>query len=595
MELTEKFLNSKRDKLERLREYLQCPVCNNDRLLNLDEMLQCHVCEARFGTNQTSYNFLPQSFVEYGKVKPTINVSANNYDTVALNLIERFKSGLILDNGCGLRNVYYDNVLNFEIVEYPTTDVLGIGEKLPFKTDAFDAVFSLAVLEHVRNPFECAQEIVRVLKPGGILYVAVPFLQPFHGYPDHYYNMTSSGLKNLFSEKLQIIECNVPLAGLPIWSLSWFLNSYLLGLPEPVAEKFKNMKVFELLNHPTEYLDKDFVMQLSPKTNEELASVNSLIAIKMEKQSQHTQLELEQLESQLQHTHAALQQAQTRISAMHTSKFWKLRTLWFKVKKRLNFWHKPKPELSKSERYPINDELIPPEELIFVGSGDFKSIGEEFLRHFTELGNLKPNETVLDVGCGIGRMAVPLTSYLNQDGGYEGFDIVDVGIDWCKGAITSKYPNFSFQLADIYNKNYNRSGKYKAAKYRFPYENETFDFVFLTSVFTHMLPKDMENYLAEIARVLKKGGRCLITFFLLNEESLHLSSIGKSTLDFKYSLGSARIADKKIPEAAVAYYESSVLTLFEKYGLEIKQPTHYGIWCGRISHLSYQDIIIAFK
>lgn len=339
MELSENFLNSKRDKLKKLRECLQCPICNSNYLLDLDGILQCHACAAKFSTNQSSYNFLPQSFIEYAKVEPTTNVSANNYDTVALNLIEQFKSGLILDNGCGLRNVYYDNVVNFEIVDYPTTDVLGIGEKLPFKADVFDAVFSLAVLEHVRNPFECAQEIIRVLKPRGILYVAVPFLQPFHGYPDHYYNMTSSGLKNLFSEKLQVIECKVPLAGLPIWSLSWFLNSYICGLPETVADKFKNMRVFDLLNHPTEYLDKDFVVQLSPKTNEELASVNSLIAIKMENHSQRIQLELEQLESQLQHTLTKLQQAQTRISAMQTSKFWKLRTLWFKFKKRLNLWH----------------------------------------------------------------------------------------------------------------------------------------------------------------------------------------------------------------------------------------------------------------
>jgi len=215
----------------------------------------------------------------HGRVKNTVNISTNNYDSSALNLIEQFKNGLILDNGCGLRNEYYDNVVNFEIVDYPT-DVLGIGEKLPFKSDAFDAIFSLSVLEHVKNPFECVQEINRVLKPGGILYVAVPFLQPFHGYPDHYYNMTSSGLKNLFSGKFEIIECSVPLAGLPIWCLSWFLNSYIRGLPEPVADRFKKMQVSELLNDPKEYLDKDFVKQLSPKANEELACVNYLLGKK---------------------------------------------------------------------------------------------------------------------------------------------------------------------------------------------------------------------------------------------------------------------------------------------------------------------------
>ncbi|MBW4639704.1 MAG: class I SAM-dependent methyltransferase [Gloeocapsa sp. UFS-A4-WI-NPMV-4B04] len=276
------FSKSKATKLQKIINILNCPICENTEILDIGSILQCSGCAAKFSANKSNYNFLPKSLIEYGNVKPTTNVSANNYDPVALGIVEQFKNGIILDNGCGLRNIYYDNVVNFEIVDYPTTDVLGIGEKLPFKTDIFDAVFSLAVLEHVKNPFECAQEIVRVLKPGGILYVAVPFLQPFHGYPDHYYNMTSSGLKNLFSNQLRIIECSVPLAGLPIWCLSWFLNSYIRGLPERVAEEFKNMKVSDLLNNPREYLDKDFVRQLSLEVNEELASVNCLIAKKME-------------------------------------------------------------------------------------------------------------------------------------------------------------------------------------------------------------------------------------------------------------------------------------------------------------------------
>jgi hypothetical protein len=105
--------------------------------------------------------------------------------------------------------------------------------------------------------------------------------QPFHGYPDHYYNMTSSGLKNLFSGEFEIIECSVPQAGLPVWCLSWFLNSYIRGLPEAVAKNFKNMKITDLLDHPHKYLEQDFVTQLNAEVNEELACVNCLIARKL--------------------------------------------------------------------------------------------------------------------------------------------------------------------------------------------------------------------------------------------------------------------------------------------------------------------------
>ncbi len=278
-ELCGDFLQQKEAKLEKIRPILQCPVCSSDRLQEQEAVLSCPDCGSEFQLNSTHYNFLNRQLIEYGKVTATASISANDYDPISLELIEQLANGLILDNGCGLRNRYYPNIVNLDIVDYPTTDVISIGEKLPFKSNSFDAVFSLAVLEHVKTPFECAQEITRVLKPGGTLYAVVPFLQPFHGYPDHYYNMTSSGLKNLFSE-LEDLNCTVQLPGLPIAALTWFLNSYLQGLPQPVAESFKEMKIGDLLAHPNSYLDQDFVTCLHSKTNEELASCNYLIAKK---------------------------------------------------------------------------------------------------------------------------------------------------------------------------------------------------------------------------------------------------------------------------------------------------------------------------
>lgn len=242
------------------------------------------------------------------------------------------------------------------------------------------------------------------------------------------------------------------------------------------------------------------------------------------------------------------------------------------------------------------DALTPPMRKIFVGEGVFKEIGEEFFRYFVDIGGLKPNEKIADIGCGIGRMAVPLTGYLAPEGSYEGLDIVPDGIRWCKKNITPRYPNFHFQLADVFNGKYHPGGKQKAFAYRFPYRDESFDFVALASVFTHMLPPDMENYFHEIARVLKRNGRCLITFFLLNEESSGLIREKTTGLHFKHALDEhCRFLNPAEPEETVAYDEKYIRSLYEKNGLKITQPVHCGWWCGRGKFLSFQDAVMAVK
>ena len=243
------------------------------------------------------------------------------------------------------------------------------------------------------------------------------------------------------------------------------------------------------------------------------------------------------------------------------------------------------------------DELTPPTRKTFNVSQDFRAVGYEFLRFFTEFGRLQPHERVLDIGCGIGRMARPLTNFL-KEGTYEGTDIVSKGIDWCKTHITPKYPNFHFQLADIYNKYYNPCGKCKASEYTFPFEDESFDFIFLTSVFTHILLEDVEHYFAEVSRMLEKKGRVFSTWFLLNDESSRLISEDKDVPQILHKVANS---DKclalypDVPEELVGYDETYVQTIFKHYGLVINYPIRYGSWCKRPDFTSFQDIIVAEK
>lgn len=242
------------------------------------------------------------------------------------------------------------------------------------------------------------------------------------------------------------------------------------------------------------------------------------------------------------------------------------------------------------------DVPVPPKHMIFIGGGDFEAIGEKWKKYFIEAG-LLTDARILDVGCGIGRMARPLTSYLSSCGEYQGLDIVKEGINWCQENITTKYPNFVFQHLNIYNKYYNPSGVDNAYDYSFPFYDNYFDFVFLTSVFTHMLPKDVSNYLSEIARVMKKNATCIISYFLLNSESARYIQQSKSAINFKYKISNdCMAANRDSLEAALAYREDFITQLYKSYNLEIKIPIRSGTWCGRQTNSGfYQDIVTAIK
>jgi len=240
------------------------------------------------------------------------------------------------------------------------------------------------------------------------------------------------------------------------------------------------------------------------------------------------------------------------------------------------------------------DPFVPPPQLHPVGSGDYRATGKEFFGYFTTLAGLTPKDRVLDIGCGTGRMALPLTQYV--DGGtYDGLDIAKPAINWCRRIYTRRYPNFRFHYIDLYSELYNRRGKQRSERLQLPFEEQTFDFVFLTSVFTHMSAAEaIRNYLSEITRVMKPGARCFATFFLITPESQQLMKSGAADFEF-ISADGCYVADPKYVENAVGYDETLVRELYERHGLHIAEPIHYGRWCGRKDGLSYQDILIATK
>lgn len=235
---------------------------------------------------------------------------------------------------------------------------------------------------------------------------------------------------------------------------------------------------------------------------------------------------------------------------------------------------------------------VPPPSLMLCGDGDFRAIGAEFLLHFVRRGGLMPSERVLDIGCGVGRMALPLTQYL-ESGSYHGIDVSAAAIAWCAGTITPVYPAFTFAQIDVAHPLYNPRGAIAAEEVRLPVADGSADFVALVSVLTHLDDAAVGRYAREIKRVLAPGGRCFATAFLLNGPSRAGIARGAARPPFP-DLPEAKIlyADPEAPLAAVAYDEDLLLARFLEAGLRRRRPAAYGSWSGRDHGVSFQDICV---
>lgn len=231
------------------------------------------------------------------------------------------------------------------------------------------------------------------------------------------------------------------------------------------------------------------------------------------------------------------------------------------------------------------------EESDVVGRGDFVETSFFFLVLFRSVAGLRRDEAVLDAGCGIGRMAFALSYYLNDHASYTGFDVTKTFIEQAQARFHAN-KNFGFQHVDIFNKMYNPSGRLRAADFTFPFPDSAFSFVFLTSVFTHMLAADVRNYLREINRVLRTGGRCFATFFVIDEEAARLIAEGQSTLLLTHRQPDGCLVESTdVPENAVGYLMDDLEAMVTSAGMRIVE-LHRGQWPGRTKFLTYQDVCL---
>lgn len=239
----------------------------------------------------------------------------------------------------------------------------------------------------------------------------------------------------------------------------------------------------------------------------------------------------------------------------------------------------------------LSRDIEIPKQFVHTGPRVFP-IADSYFELFRTLAGLKPESSVLDVGCGWGRMALPLLDFLKPPGCYLGLDVNRDQVDWANENLAPLAGGFSFRWVDIQNPLYNPDGSLGTQQTTLPGPAGSYDLTVCCSVLTHIPLSEIEHYLREFHRVARPTGRIFISLFLIDDIAQRNIDRGLAKFNFVSVDDDHAVIDLRRPERGVAIREETWHRLVADAGLEPATPTRRGSWSGRASGLDGQDIEI---
>lgn len=280
--IADRLINLKKSEIRKTKDFSElvcCPFCR-ENLLKTEKGLRCGI-HGEFLIDESNRPILIESAIyESNSVKhisgvnwlksflkqyPKIYYSVWHVFCPVMMLINgprmilsRVAEGsVVIDVGSGPERLGKE-FINVDIFPFPEVDIVADATQLPFKDNTVDAAVSESLIEHVPDAYKVANEMIRIVKPGGHVYVSAPFIHPYHASPDDFNRWTISGLKHLYKD-LEIIESGVRSGP---WSAVLMFTAYWLG----VIFSFGSKKmapflahVFMLILGPLKYLDYLFM------------------------------------------------------------------------------------------------------------------------------------------------------------------------------------------------------------------------------------------------------------------------------------------------------------------------------------------------
>lgn len=238
-------IEGKNMEIVRMLPLLQCPrtggslVCEADRLVSPS------------GETYPLVNGKPilvRTILDWHLTPPPENKISRN--------IGEFKPGnryagpeaVILHLGSGDVPSHDPRVISMDVLPCPNVDVVCEAEALPFRDASIDYVESGAVFEHLYDPWAAIAEVKRVLKPGGIFRIDTAFMQSYHGFPGHFYNMTPQAVETQLAGDYDLLESYVPESSSPLMTVTMAIDRYLGYLTAELQKKLLGMRLGDVLD-----------------------------------------------------------------------------------------------------------------------------------------------------------------------------------------------------------------------------------------------------------------------------------------------------------------------------------------------------------
>ena len=224
----------------------------------------------------------------------------------------------------------------------------------------------------------------------------------------------------------------------------------------------------------------------------------------------------------------------------------------------------------------------------FAGAGEFRAVGRHQRAMLQQRAGLTGADRVLDIGSGIGRLAVALAE-IYPDMTYRGFDPVELGVAWSRKALQG-YSGFEVLRVRVANSFYAPTGGIRAEEFEFPYPPGSKDLAVALSVFTHLGAAAARQYFSQAIQCLAPGGRLYLTTFLLRDGAVQPAA----AFEF-HALGEGTyVASADEPDLAVAFEQSFWAGLAQEHGVQLDQ-VFPGTWADGSVGDDFQDALLFVK